>query len=102
MGRAEDTALTQKALAKIVSAQSRGTLTPNLWVRRLPTQIVLENTTESDRTWLIRNFPGGTYEATGMVERQAGRKQCFENQRYVTRLREPVEDKHLPDYPPRL
>lgn len=87
--REQDYSLTVDTVAKIVRAQQRGTLSVGLYVRRLPTQIVLENTTESDRAWIEKHFPGGEVQRRGYgVKKTKGSRTSFEEHHYRVNLRE--------------
>lgn len=88
--RDEDHALTLKVVRTILNAQIRGTLSADIHLRRLPTQIVLENTTEADREWLTKKYKGAT-ESKGWLWREKGSSKkvskAFEEGVYTAPLR---------------
>ena len=85
-----DYRLTLDALAKIVAAQRRGTLSAKMSITRYPTQIVLGYTTETDRAWVAKHFPGTTKDHySGLVKKGRAR---FETHRFVALLRLELED----------
>lgn len=89
---AADAHLTLAASAKILAAQRRGTLSTRMYLRRLPTQIVLENASEDDLAWVRKHFPDGALEDHyGAVERRGRSGQRIEKHRYIARLRPEVE-----------
>ena len=96
-----DHALTLKALAKIVRAQERGTLSEGLYIRRLPSQIVLEKTTSADLAWVKKHFPGTEELHLDSVRRGKGkRKTLHDEYRYLANLRERVESEWF--WPPKI
>ena len=104
--REEDHALTLKVLRSILNAQARGVLSAELNVRRLPTQIVLENVTEADYQWLTKKYKGAT-ESKGWMWRDwkvKGTKvsRTKEEGVYKALLRKPFDGTHIPDFVPKL
>jgi hypothetical protein len=97
--RADDHDLTLAALQRIVTAKKRGVLSRNLSIRMLPTQIVLEHTSEQDQTWLFEQFPG-EIRPRGWLERRG--RNAVEAMMYIAPLREKVEESYVEDHPPRV
>lgn len=84
-----DSRLTLDVVAKIVAAQRRGTLSLRMRVNRYPTQVVLEDTSEKDRAWIAKHFPGITEDHHHALTKKG--RQRFEKHRYVARLRPELE-----------
>lgn len=97
-----DARLTLEALGKIQRAMLRGTITSRIHLRRLPSQIVLENATDNDLAWVKKTFPGGeeTQRATG-VRRKPGRRERWDEYEYRVDLRPRVDREHFTS-PPRV
>lgn len=100
--REEDHATTLTVLRTILNAQIRGTLSADIHLRRLPTQIVLENTTEADREWLFKKYKGATESKGWLWRERNGRRvsKSFEEGIYKAPLREQFDAHDI--YLPRL
>lgn len=101
--RNADRTMTLKALAKIVRAQERGTLSEGLYIRRLPTQIVLENGIATDLAWIKKHFPGTEELHLEATKRGMGKsKRLYDEYRHLSLLREQAEFETTPSWVPRV
>lgn len=99
----KDARLTLAVLGKIVAAQKRGTLSSRMYIRRLPSQIVLEHTTQTDRDWVTKHFPGEIDNRYGHIVRKVSSTARVEEVHYVAHLREALDgDKMMQRMVPRL
>jgi gamma-glutamylcyclotransferase (GGCT)/AIG2-like uncharacterized protein YtfP len=92
--------LTQR---KIINAQVYGSLSLGLSVQITGLQVLVRNTIEDDRAWLLKHYPGGTEQRNviGHVERRQIRRRArserFDQMEYRALLRA-EEGRH--DYTP--
>jgi hypothetical protein len=97
---AKDHDLTNAALAKVAAAQRRGTLSARMGITKHPTQLLLTSTTEKDRAWVLKNYPGGTTQRMHYAGKRGG--QPIDRMEHKAPLREPVERPFLHDFVPRV
>ncbi len=93
---ADDKALALKTYGKVVAAKVRGTLSQRCDVRLTDRQVLISEVTDEDFRWVMRQFPGGTFErhygSIGPARKVSGaRRNTRDSYRYKAALREPRE-----------